>query len=212
MENIQENFIEEGIKMITYKSRWKDRGLRDFSGVNVLYEVVRYYGGYLWYCENISQDVTAYPEFYYDNKDRMQWKFINKANKNAREYFSKIGISNTKMRRMLITGAGKTVKSYEWIFEYVDYILKQSTENDFIRDQVFHIIQEGCDYCNNQAGIEEWKVMCSKRLLGFQYELLNNVSGRKTRASESALRNMNEIENSVFISKIMKRCPVVMKK
>ena len=35
--------------MITYKSRWGDKELRDFSGSNTLYEIVKYYGGYQWF-------------------------------------------------------------------------------------------------------------------------------------------------------------------
>jgi hypothetical protein len=194
--------------MITYKSRWGDKELRDFSGSNTLYEIVKYYGGYLWYFQNENQDIVAYNAYYYHNKDKMKHKFINTANADAKRYFSRRSISGCKMRRILITGAKHSVKSYEWLSEYVDYILKQCMENEFLRDNTLHIIYDSCNNCENQTNLDEWRIMCVKRLLGFQYKLLNNVSGRNVKASKSAKKNMDALENSAFVTEIIRQCSI----
>lgn len=195
--------------MDRYRSRWKDKDMRMLNETNCLYDIVRYYGGYLWYCK--YENEGAFNAFYYHKKDIMKDIFINQANADAKKYFNTHGISGRRMRRILITGKNKMVRSYGWLSKYVEYILGKCIENDELKDRVLHILQDDCGYCKEQMDIKEWKVLCAKRLLGFQYTLLKEVSERKTKVSESALENINIVENSILLNEIIESCPIVMK-
>ena len=196
--------------MYKYKSRWRDRDLRDLDGTNKLYDVVKYFGGYLWYIENINEG--AYDAFFWKNHDKMKYIFINKANAEAKKYFGKKQYSGRKMRQMLITSKGNSVISYEWISNYVEYILNNCFNNQEIKERVINIIQEDCDYCVNRRKSDEWKVFCTKNLLGFQYNLLNEISGRGVRASKSASENISIIENSHLISEVIDNCKITIER
>lgn len=197
--------------MDIYRSRRKDRDMKDLVETNKLYEIVRYYGGYLYYCK-MPQIKETYDEFYTNNKDAMRYIFINLANAEAKRYFNRYGISGIRMRRMLITKHGKMIRSYEWIAEYVEYILSKCIGNNTLYNTVLHIMYHDCCYCIDQKEILEWKVLCIKRLLGFQYTLLREVGNRKDKISESALQNIQILKNSNFIEKIIENCPIIKEK
>lgn len=195
--------------MDKYISRWKDRDMRGLVETNKLYEIVKYYGGYLHYCRTPKTEEKTYAEFYKNNNKRMEKIFINNANANAKKYFNRYGITGTRMRQMLITKGGKRVRAYEWLFEYVEYILKQSMENSELKEEVLQILQKDCDYCFGKKNLMEWKILCAKRLLGFQYMLLQEVGERKVKVSESALNNICAVENSNLIERIIENCPTI---
>lgn len=198
--------------MDIYRSRRKDRDMRDLVEANKLYEVVKYYGGYLHYCKTPDTKEKTYDEFY-DNKNKAMEKiFINLANADAKKYFNRYGVSGTRMRRMLITKGGKMVRAYEWISEYVEYILDKCIENDVLKNGVLNILHDGCSYCQEQMELAEWKILCAKRLLGFQYTLLREVSKRRSKVAESALENIHVVENSNLINGIIETCPIIINK
>lgn len=198
--------------MYIYRSRRKDRDMRDLVETNKLYEIVKYYGGYLYYCKTPDTEEKTYDEFYNNKNSIMYNIFINLANADAKKHFARHGVSGTRMRRMIITKGGKVVRSYEWISEYAEYILDKCIENDELRSKMLYIFHEDCDYCLEQGETTEWKILCTKRLLGFQYTLLNEVGNRKTKASESALANIHALENSNLINGIIESCPVIINK
>lgn len=199
--------------MDIYRSRIIiDRDMRDLVETNKLYEIVKYYGGYLHYCKTPKTEEKTYNEFYNNNCETMGKIFINLANASAKSHFSRRGVSGRRMRQMLITKGGKRVIAYEWISEYVEYILERCIESDELRIKVLEIMYKDCYYCREQENIEEWKKLCAKRLLGFQYTLLNEVGKRKVKASDSALENIYSVINSNFINIIVESCPIIMKK
>lgn len=190
--------------MDKYISEWRDIGMRELEEKNMLYEIVRYYGGYLWYCQNVNEN--AYEAYYNHKKDMMSNIFINTANADAKKHFNKVGISGTKMRRLLMTGKGKRVISYEWISDYVKYIVTKCLVENTLRERTYSIIHNGCTYCANRTNFEEWIVLCVKRLLGFQYVLINNISQRETRKAKSAKHNIEKIEESQYMKDIIYSC------
>lgn len=190
--------------MDKYASRWGDKDLRRLETTNCFYEIVRYYGGYLWYCDKYNED--AFETFYYLNRDNMKQIFVNRANADAKRYFGNNYISGRKMRKILITGKNRMVRSYEWVSQYVEYILNKCMENEMLIKTTLKIVQEDCEYCKDWVVSDMWKTLCAKRLLGFQYTLLREVSERGTRVSASALTNIEEIENSEGVKKIIKSC------
>lgn len=198
--------------MDKYRSRIIDRDMKDLVETNKLYEIVKYFGGYLFYCKTPKTEEKSYDEFYNNKSDVMGKIFINLANANAKKYFDRYGVSGRRMRQMLITKGGKRVKAYEWISEYVEYILEKCIESDELRLKVLEIMQKDCYYCCEQDDLVEWKRLCAKRLLGFQYTLLNEVGKRKVKASNSALENIHTVINSNFINIIVENCPVIMNK
>lgn len=191
--------------MDKYKSKKQDRDLRETDGANKLCEVVKYYGGYLWYKENINEG--AYDAFYWHNSDAMKYIFINKANAEAKLFFNNRQISGSKMRKMLITSKGKIVKSYEWIYDYVEYMLNKCFMDQIIRNKVNNLILENCDYCENQGSIDAWKILCARNLLGFQYDLLKEISERGVKVSKSASKNLSRLHNSRLINAVIESCP-----
>lgn len=198
--------------MDIYRSRRKDRDMRDLVETNKLYEIVKYYGGYLYYCKTPDIEEKTYDEFYKNKNDYMYNIFINLANADAKKHFNRYGVSGTRMRRMLITKGGRMVRAYEWISEYVEYILDKCLGNDELKNGVLDLLHDGCDYCQEQAEFIVWRTLCTKRLLGFQYTLLKKVGERNTRVSESALANMHVIENSNLINGIIESCPTIIDK
>lgn len=205
------NRLEENI-MDIYRSRWRDRDMRDLAGSNKLYEVVKYYGGYLYYCKTPKAEERTYDEFYNKRNNAMEKIFINLANADAKKHLDEPGVSGTRMRRMLITGEGKIVRAYEWISEYVEYILDKCIGNDVLKDGTLYILHSGCDYCEEYEESNDWRTLCTKRLLGFQYTLLREVGRRNSRVSESAAANIHVLENSDLINGIIGSCPVIIDK
>lgn len=187
--------------MKKYTSKWKDRDLEE---TNKLYEIVKYYGGYLWYYQNVNEG--AFEAFYNHREKKMGSKFINTANADARQYFHKKSISGTKMRRLLITGKGKRVTTYEWLPEYVEYFISKCLENELLEKRVYSILQIDCTYCADRLELEERKILCTKRLLGFQYVVLNKTSAEIKKGTEWMRKNTKEIENSDVIDKLVDSC------
>lgn len=195
--------------MDIYRSRWRDRDMRGLVESNKLYDVVKYYGGYIYYCKTPGTEEGTYDEFYDKRNNAMGKIFINLANADAKKHFNRPGVSGTRMRRMLITGGGKIVRAYEWISEYVEYILNKCIKNDELRAGTLYILHSGCGYCEEYVEDIEWRTLCTKRLLGFQYTLLREVGRRNSRVSESAEANIYALENSDLIDGIIESCPAI---
>lgn len=195
--------------MDKYKSRWKDKDMRVLEEENKLYEIVKYYGGYRWYCENVNEG--AFYAYYNLKNESMKNIFINTANAEAKKYFDKVGISGRKMRKLLITGKGKSPVSYEWISDYADYILGKCLEEPSLKNKVLEIMHIGCVECVGRSDSEELKMLCTRRLLGFQYTLLLDVSNRGFKNALSAKNNIRKMEKSEFIQDCITSCETVIK-
>lgn len=194
--------------MKTFCSKWNNFDLREMEGTNKLYDIVEYYGSFLWYRENM--DEGAFEAFYNNTHENMKNIFINRANAEAKKYLSVNipKISGRKMKRFLITGHNKRVVSYEWIVNYVEYILNECVNNEILVGRVMRIMNDDCNYCVDAYNIKCRIVACSKRLLGFQYELLHEVSKRGNMTAQKATKTMEKIEENRCWQSIISQCNV----
>lgn len=194
--------------MKTFYSKWNNFDLREREETNKLYDIVEYYGGYLWYRDNVNQG--AFEKFYNNTYESMKNIFINRANAEVKKHLSTdiCCISGRKMKRLLITGHNKRIVSYEWITDYVEYILNECLTNGILADRVTTIIRDSCIYC---IGIEEKGcriVACTRRVLGFQYDLLDVVSRRGNTTAQKANRVMEKITSNNFWENIVLKCNI----
>lgn len=191
--------------MITYRSRWTDRDLNRLEETNKLYEIVKLYGGYLYYINNENQG--EFKAYYYHNEWKMRYIFLNTANADAKKHFNKLCISGTKMRKLLQTSR-KIIKSYGWMPQYVEYVLEKCFNNDELKDKMIEYLQEDCEYCENEREFDVWKALCAKRLLGFQYDLLSEISQRRTKKSFRAMNDLKRVEDSAVLKNVIMTCPI----
>lgn len=192
--------------MKTYHSKWNNIGLREMAGTNKLYDIVEYYGGFLWYTENVNEG--AFEAFYNNRHHSMTNVFINRANAEAKKYLSKniSRISGRKMKHFLITGRNKRIVSYEWIADYAEYILNECYNNELLVNKVNNILMKGCIYCIKREDFENQIIACAKRLLGFQYDLLHEVKGRENMTAQRAQNTIDKILEYNCWQKIVSTC------
>lgn len=86
-----------------FRSRIYEWDLYGLTEWNKLYEIVKLFGGYRWYKEQV--DESAFTAFYNRMNQVMKHVFVNKANAELRTYFFQRGmfISSNKMKKLLIT-------------------------------------------------------------------------------------------------------------
>lgn len=177
------------------KSRYKgDADLYEYSGANMLYDLVKVYGAYIEYTNYI--DEGSFVAFYNNTKDRVLHRYINLANNEVKQYLlsRRVMVTSRKLRRMIITGRKEFVYSYSWMPLYVEYIINKIFENDVLTNYVVEYILKKCEYfgkCHDMDSQELKIFICKKVLLGFQFNFLEtvrvNYSVRKSQVAETIL-------------------------
>lgn len=194
--------------MKAYYSKWNNFDLRKMAETNKLRDVVKYYGGYLWYTEKLNGG--AFDAFYKNTNESMANIFINRANAKVKKHLASDipYMSGRKMKRFLITGYNKRIVSYDWMVNYVEYILNECFNNETLVDRVKSIVTDECLYCIRIDEMRQRIIACSKRLLGFQYDLLQEVSCRGNRMAQRAKKTMDKIAEFDCWKSIISQCSV----
>lgn len=138
--------------MVTYWSRIFARDLFEKKEINKLYEIVYLYGTYLYYKEEeIEKDFLSY---YKENRSFNRDCFINTANRKATEYFDNFFISSRKMRRLIISSNRVVKRSYDWMPEYVNFILAECMNVDELREIIVNDIFTACGRCRDIIDVD----------------------------------------------------------
>lgn len=192
------------------RSRYKaDADLYEYTGNNMLYDLVKLYGAYIEYTNKIDED--WFIAFYNNTKERVLYRYINLANNEVKNYLlkRKIIVFSRKLKRIIITGERSFVYSYDWMPLYVEYIINKIFQNDVLIKYVREYILNDCEClgdCYDTDSKQMRVLICKKVLLGFQFDFLETVkdsySERKARVAEKIL---NEINTDV--NKIVDSCP-----
>ncbi len=180
------------------KSRYKgDADLYEYTGTNMLYDLVKIYGAYIEYTNYINEG--SFAAFYNNTKDHVLYRYITLANNEVKYYLlsRKVMVSSRKLRRITITGRKSFVYSYSWMPLYVEYVMDKIFENDVLTKYVVEYILKKCEYfgqCHDMDSQELQIFMCKKVLLGFQFNFLETVKvNYPKRKSQVAKTILDEI-------------------
>lgn len=191
--------------MVKYRNRWSENKLYCKKEKNTLYDIVYLYGAYIKYVQEINEG--AFIAYFNKVKGDERHSFINAANKRAREYFDNIFISSRKMLKLVITSNKKVAVSYDWMPEYVDFILSECLKVEELKEYIVDYILKPCDKCINKADVDVYIYKCVRKILGFQYILLDNISSFENRRKEGAKECIEKIEKNSNLHTLIEVCP-----
>lgn len=190
--------------MITYRSRWSERYMFSEKEKNKLYEIVCLYGAYLYYIDEINEQ--AFTAFFNATKEKGAYCYINAANRKAKKYFHNILISSTKMKKLIATSNHKIAKSYDWMPEYVNFILNECMCIEELKQYIINYIFKDCDNCKDTNDISVYEENCEMELLGFQYLLLDNIAISNQKKSVGAMECINKVRDNDNLKIIIQNC------
>lgn len=191
--------------MITYRNRWAENKLYGSKEKNILYDIVYLYGAYIKYTQEINED--AFTAYFNITKNEDRPSCINAANAQARKYFNKLYISSNKMRKLIITSKRKVAKSFDWMPRYVDFILSECLKVEELKEYIINYILKPCDKCVGKTDMDVYIYKCVRKILGFQYILLDNISSFENRRRESAKKCIEELEMNSNLYTLIETCP-----
>lgn len=194
---------------MNFKTTWYERDFYELEEKNILSEISVLYGAYLKY-NSMIDDNSSFPSYYEKNKTKMKEIFINITNRQIKRILKEQGIhsSGKKMRRLYYTGKNKIVQSYSWVDSFFVALFKQIVHNDTLMQIIYEQFLPNCKICSNESDVNYIYICCTKKILGFQYSLLNKFSKNTIykKKKKEAKRCLTAIITSKEIQTIKESC------
>jgi hypothetical protein len=190
-----------------FRTRWYDRDFYKLQEENLLSHIILIYGAYLIYSTKID-DMSSFLSYYNKNKNTMKYIFINTANGQIKTLLRDHGIkvSGRKLRQLYFTNKNRVVRSYTWINDFLLLLFEKIEENSLLYDLIIQQYLYDCLYCKNESDLKYILLCCTKKILGFQYGILNRFSKYSTKKGLCAKECLESILNSKYMMHLQTSC------